>query len=632
MVGTLRCWVLFALVGLACAPLAWAQPPGMPAGPPPGMPSGPPPGMPGAAPGAADPLGQQLSEINPDLAGLVTLSILYLLYILLLNFFYIGLYFVWVSSADWVNQDRYFRRESKNWNLAMFLPFAICFPITALVLCNPLSSFLTASISFWIGFTVQMLSWLVPFVIYVAKRNPQMPPEDKVFTKQHLRRWTAGKLQKIGIKTRSEEMTIDDIGPPVKLSARGGATDRDNNANLLLARQAPGFVPARELLAQGLDNRASAIMLDYTQQAVAVRLQVDGVWHPGENLEREPGDALLAVLKVLAARNPNERRARQQGAFGAEYRGAKHECRLMTQGTQTGERVLIQFYDPSVKKQRPLDLGMRPKMFDDLKPALASHAGMVVISTPPGGGLTSLLHAIVSSMDRYTRGFIGVEDAAAKEVEIENVTITTFNGAAGETPLTVLPKLLREYPDVIVVPDMRDAESADLLCEQTGLDRTVVTTVRAKEAAEALLKLLEYKAPREKVAAAAKVVVNMRLVRKLCDKCKEAYAPPPQLLEQLRIPPGRVEALYRPPTPNPEQPQEPCSQCRGIGYYGRTGIFEVLVVDDQVREVLTKKPKLELLRQAARKAGMRTLQEDGLLLVVTGGTSLPELMRALKEG
>ena len=98
-----------------------------------------------------------------------------------------------------------------------------------------------------------------------------------------------------------------------------------------------------------------------------------------------------------------------------------------------------------------------------------------------------------------------------------------------------------------------------------------------------------------------------------------------------RIPPGRVEALYRPPTPNPEQPQEPCPKCRGIGYHGRTGIFEVLVVDDQVREVIIKKPKLDLLRQAARKAGMRTLQEDGLLLAVTGGTSLPELMRVLKE-
>lgn len=627
MVGTLRCWVLLALMGLACAPAALAQPPGMPGGPPPGMQAGPPPGMQlGAV--ADDDLEAEFGELG--VAELVTLGILFLLYLLFQAFLFTILYFCWVASADWVNRDRYYRRESKNWNLAMFLPFALCFPFSA-GLCSPMFSSVTLSVSFWIGFSLQLLSWLVPFVIYVAKRNPQMPPEEKVFTKQHIRRWTSNKLQKIGIKTRSEELTIDDIGPPVKLTARGAATDRDNNANLLMARQAPGFGPARELLAQGLENRATAIMLDYTQQAVAVRMQVDGVWHPGENLEREPGDALLAVLKVLAARNPNERRARQQGTFGAEYKGEKNVCRLMTQGTQTGERVLIQFEDPTAKKKRPLDLGMRPKMFDDLKLVLASHAGMVVISTPPGGGMTNLLHAIVGSMDRYTRGFIDVEDVASKELEVENVNVTTFNGAGGETPLSVLPRLLREYPDVIIVPDMRDAETADLLCDQTGLDRTVVTTVRAREACEAALKLLEYKVPREKLAPALKVVVNMRLIRTLCDKCKEAYAPPPQLLEQLRIPPGRVEALYRPPTPNPEQPQEPCPKCRGIGYYGRTGIFEVLVVDDQVREVIIKKPKLDVLRQAARKAGMRTLQEDGLLLAVTGGTSLPELMRVLKE-
>nr|HQU45442.1 ATPase, T2SS/T4P/T4SS family [Pirellulales bacterium] len=455
--------------------------------------------------------------------------------------------------------------------------------------------------------------------------------DEKVFTSAHIRRWTARKLQMIGIKVRSDQLTADDVGPPIKLTAHGGATERDDNVNLLTARQAPGFLPARELLAQGLDNRADAIMLDFTQQSVSVRFQVDGVWHPGENLDREPGDMLLAVLKVLCALNPNERRARQQGSFGAEYQGKKHTPRVMSQGTQTGERVLIQFPDPDVRKKRPIDLGMREKMWEDLKPVLESRSGMVVISAPPGAGLTSLSHAIISGMDRYTRGFICVEDAAAKEVQIENVPLTTFNAAGGESPLTVLPKLIREYPDVIVVPDMKDAESAELLCDQTGLERTVITTARAKEAAEALLRVMTLKMPPQKYASAVKVAVNMRLVRKLCDKCKEAYAPPPQLLQQLGIPQGRIEALYRPPTPNPEQPQEPCGQCRGIGYFGRTGIFETLVVDDLVRQTLQKKPQVEAVRQAARKAGMRTLQEEGLLLVVTGVTSLPELQRALKE-
>jgi type II secretory ATPase GspE/PulE/Tfp pilus assembly ATPase PilB-like protein len=105
--------------------------------------------------------------------------------------------------------------------------------------------------------------------------------------------------------------------------------------------------------------------------------------------------------------------------------------------------------------------------------------------------------------------------------------------------------------------------------------------------------------------------VNQRLVRKLCDKCKEAYVPPPQVLQRLGIPAGRVQAFYRPPTPNPQEPKEPCQQCGGIGYFGRTAIFEVLIVGDAVRQVLTAKPRLDLLRQAARRDGLKSFQEEG---------------------
>jgi type II secretory ATPase GspE/PulE/Tfp pilus assembly ATPase PilB-like protein len=587
-----------------------------------------------AAPqGAQTPMNDLLARLAPDAAervAAVTSSIGLIIYISLQAFLYLVVYLWWVAGTDWMNRDRYLRKQSRSWNLGLFLPFTICFPITFL-LCHPIVSAASSSITFWIGYFVQLLAFAVPFILYCVIHNSQVGPEDKVFTSAHIRRWWSRKLQTVGVKVRSDQLTADDIGPPIKLTARGGATDRDDNVNLLTARQAPGFLPAREILAQALENRADAVMLDYTQQSVSVRFQVDGVWHPGESMEREPGDMLLAVLKVLCALNPNERRARQQGAFGAEYQGKKQTPRFMSQGTQTGERVLIQFQDPDIRNKRITDLGMRDKMWDDLRPVLESRAGMVVISAPPGAGLTSLSHAVLNGMDRFTRGFVGVEDALNKDVEVENVPITTFNSVAGETPLTVLPKLIREYPDVLVVPDMKDAESAELLCDQTGLDRTVVTTARAKEAAEAVLRVMTLKMPAQKYADALKAAVNMRLIRKLCDKCKEAYAPPPQLLQQLGIPQGRIQALYRPPTPNPEQPQEPCKQCRGIGYYGRIGMFESLIVDDVVRQALVKKPQVEVVRQAARKAGMRTLQEEGLLLVVTGVTSLPELQRALKE-
>jgi len=135
------------------------------------------------------------------------------------------------------------------------------------------------------------------------------------------------------------------------------------------------------------------------------------------------------------------------------------------------------------------------------------------------------------------------------------------------------------------------------------------------------------KVPPGEWAKAVTGVLNQRLVRKLCDHCKEAYAPTPQVLQQLGIPEGRIQAFYRPP----QQPEEVCPECGGIGYKGRTALFELLLVDDTVRKVLATSPKIDLLRQAARKAGMRSLQEEGVLLVAKGVTSLPELMRVMKQ-
>jgi len=168
-----------------------------------------------------------------------------------------------------------------------------------------------------------------------------------------------------------------------------------------------------------------------------------------------------------------------------------------------------------------------------------------------------------------------------------------------------------------------------LLAEVRDDDRLVITNVHAKDAAEALLRMLQLKVPQRDFVAVVTAVLCTRLIRKLCDACKVAYVPTPDLLKKLGIPQSKVEALYR--VPKPEEIEKPCKECGGLGFKGRTGLFELLVVDDQIREILLKQPKLELLRKAARMTGMRTFQEEGLLLVAKGVTSLAELQRVLKE-
>lgn len=536
-------------------------------------------------------------------------------------------FLLWVRCCDFVNQDtQRLKLPTEKWNLLMVGPFLGC----------NLLYVLPVRIIFLLIYPLQTLGFLVPFFIYVRHRNRLLIDDDQVLTRAHIRFWAAHKLRPLGIKIRP--VVEKNLGPPVELKARGAATERDNNVNLLRARQSPGYLVAREMLFDALDQRATSLLLDYTQQQVAVRYEIDGVWHQGEPRDREGGDLALAVMKTVANLNAAERRLRQQGAFGVvRKRKDKKEdeltCRITSQGTKVGERVLLQFDDGKAKQGMRLpDMGMRDKLIEDLKQALEQKNGLVLVSAPPGGGLSTLFYGVGMAMDRYIRSFAGIEDEQHRQIPIENVMVTTFNSAAGETAATVLPKLLLEYPDGFVVPDLIDARTVDIFVDQAVDDRLVLTSIRAKSAAEAILNMLALGVEVEPFARVLTAVVNQRLIRKLCEKCKEAYAPPPKLLEQLRLPPDRVQALYRPPQPVEGQPPpEPCTHCRGIGYRGRTGLFELLLVDDYVRQVIVNQPRLDLLLQACRQAGMRSLQDEGLILVARGITSLPELIRVLKE-
>jgi type II secretory ATPase GspE/PulE/Tfp pilus assembly ATPase PilB-like protein len=302
-------------------------------------------------------------------------------------------------------------------------------------------------------------------------------------------------------------------------------------------------------------------------------------------------------------------------------------CTLASQGTATGERVVLQLAVQKTRFAALDDIGMRPKMQEQLKELMRQHSGLLVFSAVPAGGLRSSTNVILRTADRFMREFATVEEQNHRYEPVENVAVTTYSAAKGETPASVLPAVFHKEPQVVVVRDLVDAASAQMLLEQAAETRLIITTARAKDCVEAIYRVLAVGVPPAELARSLKAVFNQRLVRKLCEACKEAYAPPAQVLAQLGLPPGRVQAFYRPPT----QREEVCPECSGMGYVGRTAIFELLVVDENVARVLAGQGPPEALLEAARRAGMRTIQEEGLVLVAKGVTSLPELIRVLKQ-
>jgi len=523
---------------------------------------------------------------------------------------------VWVATTDWANQDAVRRRLNyQRWNAILFFPFVIAL---LLVWVIPL---------FVVGFPLLLLAYFVPLFLFIRMRNSRVESHETVMTPSHLKFLLAQRLKVIGIDISDERAGAQEAATAAKLTARGHDDEIKNKANAELAKKWPAYMPTRQMLAGALDQRADAILLDYTREQVGVRLEIDGVWHNGEAMDREQGDGILAVMKQIAALNPEERRARQQGDFGAEYAGQSYDCRLLSRGTKTGERAILQLVNQNVTLEKLSDLGMREKMRERLLETVSAPEGFVILSAQPHQGLTTTFDALLNSMDRFVRSFIAIEDVQQPEHEIDNVEIVRFDSAEDQSAVDILPNVARQYPDVIIVRDLPDGETVKALCHQIPEKRLIISGVHANDSAEALLRILMLKVPPPLFAEHVLMALNQRLVRRLCETCKEAYAPPPQILKQLRIPPGKVEALYRPP----QEPEKVCPDCQGIGYRGRTAIFELLVVDDQTREVLAKKPKLDLLRRAARAAGTRTLQEEGLVLVLQGVTSLAELSRVLKS-
>ena len=533
-----------------------------------------------------------------------------------------SIFLAWVKTTDWLSIDcQEIKLDYLRWNPIVFGTFFAAFVLVWLI----------PYMSFWIALPLLLIAYVAPLTAYIIYRNSKVDNNQRVLTPEHLRYWIATHLNKLGVKMEAEKSDPHEAGPPVKLLAEGGEDERTDNVRLLAARQSPGLLAAREIIAEGLSSRATAFMLDYTQQAVTVRTMIDGVWIPREPRTREVGDPALESFKLLCGLNAQDRQSRQEGNFAAEYESARYVASFASQGTPTGERVVIQFVEGKIPRRTLDDLGMRTKVQEQLRETLEAPRGFVLFSAIPGGGLRSTMDSVLHSLDRFTREFAAVEEEASRYQEVENIPVTTYNAAAGETAAGMLPKFFRTEPNVVVIRDLVDGPMVDLMCEELANDRLMISTVRAKDCAEALLRVLALGAAPGDFSKAVTAVVGQRLIRKLCDSCKEAYAPTPQVMQQLGIPEGRVQAFYRPFQPNPEEPKEPCEVCGGIGYFGRTAIFELLVVGDAVRKALAASPKLDVLRQAARRDGMKSLQEEGVLLVAKGTTSLPELMRVLKQ-
>ena len=414
-------------------------------------------------------------------------------------------------------------------------------------------------------------------------------------------------------------------------------------AILISARQGAGFPVAAGQLSHAAQARATHVLLDYSQSGCAIRYQIDGAWEQLPPLDRETGDAMLYALKQICQLNPADRRSAQAGQCGMKAGKDKFELVLQTQGVPTGERVLIRIQTLKIPYERMSDLGMRDKMFEGFKEALDSDGNIVLITAPKGEGLTTTWTVALNAADRLVRDFQSFEDKSRTEPEIINVTQNFFGGETDHTELSILQQMILKEPDVFSFPELPEPESLSIVLNQVQTaQKQLYSRMVGNSALEGLVQFISrFPDAKKTIAESIGVVTCQKLIRRLCDNCRIAFEPPPQLLAQLGIPQGRVAQLFQPffPPPIEEQVDEngrpapitPCHVCVGRGYYGRIAVFEMLTPGDKLRAALQSTQDIGKLAAIAKSEGFRNMQAEAILTVARGLTGLDELKRAFAK-
>lgn len=369
-----------------------------------------------------------------------------------------------------------------------------------------------------------------------------------------------------------------------------------------------------QTLLLALKQRASDIHIEPAEQACQLRLRIDGVLYPQSPLSGSLAAALIARLKVLGNLDIAERRLPQDGQFTVELTRGQVSFRISTLPCNGGEKIVLRLLH-QVQQALELDqLGMSAEQQSQFATALNNPQGLLLVTGPTGSGKTVTLYTALQSRNTPQVNICSVEDPV--EIPLAGLNQTQINPRAGLTFQSVLRALLRQDPDIIMVGEIRDRETAEIAIKAAQTGHLVLSTLHTNSTAETLIRLQQMEVARWMIASALSLVIAQRLVRRLCPHCRKK--------ESLSATLPR--AIW--PRALPGWHPTGCDRCYH-GFYGRVALFEVLTIDDTLRRVIASGASVDVIEASARQAGMTTLFEHGCMAVEQGLTTLEELIRVL---
>ena len=521
---------------------------------------------------------------------------------------------IWASASVWIASDSEMIFGESSWPLASVCMGAV---------------FFLASIMWGLSTTpLFAIGFITALFFYTFKRDKKAPAQERILC--------VAFLKKILIRLAGS-LGIDNVESLLNKSMKQLSSAKQDNSVVLLKKdgspidgQGKGMDRAgskaiqivQDLFEKAIKNGATDMHFEpKSGEEIAVRCRVDGVMQNLTTLWAAEGKASISALKVLSDMDIAERRRPQDGTFAVLFKGRKFDIRAASGPTNFGEKMALRLLDSdgAIVKNGLEGIGMSESVTKKIRQIIQQPHGMLLVCGPTGSGKTTTLYTALGELDVFSKNIVTIEDPI--EYRLDNISQTAVNVAADLTFANILRSTLRQDPDVILVGEIRDKETAEIAMQAALTGHFVFSTLHANDSATTITRLLDIGIDTTLVQSSVSAVLAQRLLRVLCKRCKKAYTPPEEFLQKLGLPPGDQLSFYK---------ESGCTSCLDTGYRGRTGIHELLVFDTNVRDLLVDRPSIQDIRQAGRKSGMKTLKQSGIRKVIAGITSLNEVMRVAK--
>lgn len=374
------------------------------------------------------------------------------------------------------------------------------------------------------------------------------------------------------------------------------------------------------IIINAINEGSSDIHIEPDEKILRVRYRIDGILQEVMSLAYELSNPIASRIKIMAEMDISEKRVPQDGRVAIKSKNKEYDLRVSSFPTIYGEKIVIRILDKSNKLIKLEELGFAKDILEKFDEVIHKPNGIILVTGPTGSGKSTTLYASIDRINALDKNIITIEDPVEYKIPIVNQS--QVNVKAGYTFASGLRSILRQDPDVILVGEIRDYETAETAIRAALTGHLVFSTLHTNDAASAITRLIDMGVEPFLVASSVICMMAQRLVRTICDSCKEAYSISPRIIKKIstlinRNLPENTK-FYR---------GKGCSKCKFTGYKGRTAINELLIPNEKIRELIVFKSPASTIKKEARKNGMRTLREDGLIKVIAGQTTIEEVMR-----